>query len=436
MRRSGACGRKRSKQVGVIIEECRRATTGHLPGWRAAVWRLLRIHPFRVAALVSVVLAANPAFGGKITSADTLRERMPSIDQFLAAEIRRQKLPGLALGIVSAGTVVTAWGYGYANVELSVPVSEDTVFQSGSLGKAFTAMAVMLQVEDGKIELDAPLTKYFPEAPPSWASISVRNVLNHTSGIPEYDDQKVKLDEKPVFDYRRDYSDNELIRIVYRLPLDFPPGSQWKYSDTGYAVLGILVNRVSGRFYGDVLMDRVFRPLGMKTARIISEADIIKNRAAGYRLVHGELRNQEWVSPTLNTMGDGSLYLSIRDYTAWDRGLRDSAILKQSSWAEVYTPAALKNGWRYPYGFGWAIEWWHGKPWYHHSGGWQGFSTCMSRYLADDLTIIVLANLAEGIPAHIIDGIARLIDPELPKLEHHETMTPPTAAASRVLREH
>jgi CubicO group peptidase (beta-lactamase class C family) len=353
---------------------------------------------------------------------------MPQVDQLIQAEMARQKAPGLALGIISGDHVVAAKGYGYANVELSVPVSADTIFQSGSTGKAFAGMAAMLEVEDGTIALDDPISKYFPGAPDSWAGITVRNLLNHTSGIADYaePDAKAQLDGKPPFDYRRDYSEEELAKIAYRLPLDFPPGSRWHYSDTGYMVLGILLDRASGHFYGDVLADRVFKPLGMKTARIISEADIVNNRAAGYRLVDGQLKNQEWVSPTLNSTADGALYLSIRDFIAWGRGLRAEAILKPTSWAEVYAPAPLQNGKQYPYGFGWHIGSAHGKPWYQHCGSWQGFRACISRYLADDLTIIVLENLAEANPARIVDGIADLIDPELPKVEHEKTAAPAT----------
>src|SRR5579862_559451 len=354
--------------------------------------------------------------GVEATKSDALFARMPSVDEFIKAEMRRQKVPGLALAIVSHGTTVGSKGYGLANVELGVPVSDATVFQSGSIGKQFTAVCVMLQVEDGKLALDDPLTKYFPDAPAAWKDITIRNVLTHTSGIPDYTDEGMQRDGRPVIDYRRDYSEEELAKIAYGLPLDFPPGTRWKYSNTGYLLLGVLVHKVSGRFYGDVLRDRVFAPLQMRTARIISEADIIQNRASGYRLLNGELKNQEWVSPSLNTTADGALYLSIRDYIAWDRGLRAQAILNERSWAEVYRPVSLKDGKLHAYGFGWGVEQWHERPWYHHSGSWQGFKTEISRYLADDLTIVVLTNLAESSPAHFVDGIAALLDPSLPKL--------------------
>ena len=366
-----------------------------------------------VALLILTALVSQSTLGGPAapTPADILG-RMPQVDAFVRSEMQREKVPGVAIGIVSHGTVVASKGYGSANVELGVPVSEDTLFQSGSLGKQFTAVAVMLQVEEGKLGLDEPLTKYFPDAPRSWQAITVRNLLNHTSGIPDYTDQPAG-GAPPSIDLRRDYTEEELTKIAYGLPLEFTPGSQWKYSNTGYLVLGILIHKVSGNFYGDVLRDRVFVPLRMSTARIIDEADIIPNRAAGYRLVNGELKNQEWVAPMLNTTADGALYLSMRDWIAWDKGLRAKAILKPESWAQVYTPVKLRNGSRYPYGFGWGVDESKGKPFLHHSGAWQGFETYIARYLADDLTIIVLTNLADADPKQFADGIVSMIDTDL-----------------------
>ncbi|HYC09047.1 MAG TPA: serine hydrolase domain-containing protein [Steroidobacteraceae bacterium] len=369
---------------------------------------------------LSLLLLALPSLAGAAAalSADEVLQRLPQIDAFVQAEMQREKVPGIALGIVSHATVVASKGYGLASVELRVPVSEATLFQSGSLGKQFTAVLVMLQVEDGKLRLEDPLTRYFHDAPRSWQAITVRNLLNHTSGIADYTDyttEQVSRRGGPSIDLRRDYSEEELVKLAYRLPLEFPPGSRWKYSNTGYLLLGVLVHKVSGKFYGEVLRERVFVPLRMGTARVMSEADIIPDRAAGYRLVKGELKNQEWVSPTLNTTADGALYLSVRDWLAWDRGLRAQAILQPGSWAEVYTPVTLSNGTKYPYGFGWDVDEAKGQPFYHHDGAWQGFTTTISRYLADDLTIVVLTNLAEASPERFVQGIVALIDPELAK---------------------
>src|SRR6185436_15136380 len=142
-------------------------------------------------------------------------------------------------------------------------------------------------------------------APDTWKDITVRHLLTHTSGISNKLYNQINM--------RADYTEDELIKKISSIPLDFQPGEKWNYSNPGYVTLGILIHKVSGKFYGDLLQERVFKPLGMTTARIINESDIIANRAAGYRLVKGELKNQEWVSPALNTTADGSLYLTVLD---------------------------------------------------------------------------------------------------------------------------
>ena len=201
------------------------------------------------------------------------------VDAYVQAEMQKRHIPGLALLVIRDGQPIKQQGYGLANVELQVPVKPESIFQSGSMGKQFTATAVMMLVEEGKLSLDDPLTKFFPEAPAAWKNVKVRHLLSHTGGFTDYPDK---------FDFRRDYTEDDLLKIVEALPLSFPPGSKWAYSNLGYLTLGILIHRVTGQFYGDFLHYRIFQPLGMQT-RIISEADIIPNRAAGYRLVKGEL---------------------------------------------------------------------------------------------------------------------------------------------------
>jgi CubicO group peptidase (beta-lactamase class C family) len=330
------------------------------------------------------------------------------IDEFVRDEMRRQRIPGVAIGVVNKGEVA-ARGYGYANLEHLAPVTDETIFQSGSLGKMFTAAAVMLLVEDGKLALADPITKFFPNAPVSWNAITVRHLLTHTSGIPDYTTSS--------FDYRKDYTEEQLAHLAFELKLEFPPGSRWNYSNTGYALLGFIVHKVSGQFYGDVLGERIFKPLGMTTARVISEADIVPNRAAGYQLVKGEIKNQEWVAPQLNTTADGSLYWSVRDLLAWDAAVRRRAILKRESWEQILTPVRLNSGKSYPYGFGWSLEERDHKPLQQHGGSWQGFKTQLSRFLGDDLSIVVLANIAQADPSRFVDGIAAIINPALAVLE-------------------
>jgi N-acyl-D-amino-acid deacylase len=348
------------------------------------------------------VTGATP--GRVLRRASSATAASEDVERFIRAEMERQRIPGVAVGIVHKGTV-TARGYGFANVEHMVPVTEQTIFQSGSLGKMFTSAAVMLQVEDGKLRLDDAVTKFFPNAPDSWKSITVRHLLTHTSGIPDY--------TTDAFDYRKDYTEDDLVKFAYGTKLEFPAGSRWNYSNTGYALLGFIVRRVSGKFYGDVLAERVFQPAGMTSARIITEHDIVPNRSAGYRLVRGELKNQEWVSPVLNTTADGSLYFSLRDMLAWDAAVRKRAILRPESWDVILSPVRLASGKTYPYGFGWAIERRGGQPLQQHGGAWQGFKTHYARFLGDDLSIVVLANLSQADPSRFTDGIAALVNPAL-----------------------
>lgn len=263
----------------------------------------------------------------------------------------------------------------------------------------------MLQVEDGKLALDDSLSKFFPEAPASWKPITVRHLLTHTSGIPDYDER--------TLDYRKDYTEDELARTAFGLPLEFPAGARWNYSNTGYVLLGILIGKTSGQFYGDLLRDRVFAPLGMKTASIISEEDILMHRAAGYRVGGDTLKNQEWVAPKLNTTADGSLYLSLEDWLLWEQALRQRAVLRASSWEQVFTPVTLNSGRTYPYGFGWGLHDGRGPARYQHSGSWQGFKTAYLHAIDGDLSVIVLSNLADADPVRMSDRIAQVYLPAL-----------------------
>lgn len=348
-----------------------------------------------------IVPAVCLALAGSAASQD----QFAAVDAFVRAEMARQKIPGVALAIVRGGTPVKMEGYGLANVEHQVPVTPDTVFQSASVGKQFTAAAIMRLVEQGKLSLDDPLTTYFPDAPASWRAITPRHLLTHTSGLPDY--------TTGTLDYRRAYTEDDLVKFAYGLTLEFAPGSRWNYSNTGYVMLGALARKVSGRFYGDVLREEVFLPLDMRAARVITEADIVPHRAAGYQLEGGELKNQDWVSPELNTTADGSLYLSLRDMVAWDAGLRARQVLRPETWAQVFAPVRLNSGKTYPYGFGWDLSTFAGRPAQRHSGGWQGFATYIARYPDADLSIIVLANLAQGNPGRITEGIAAILDPSM-----------------------
>lgn len=265
----------------------------------------------------------------------------------------------------------------------------------------------MLLVEDGKLELDAPLTSYLPDAPESWRAISLRHLLNHTSGIGY-----------PALDYKKDYSDDELLKLIYAAKPDFAPGQRWSYSNPGYMTAGIIVGKVSGQHYSELLQERVFKPSGMNSARRLSHIDLVSDRAAGYELVReGEgkdaplvLKNQDWVSVTLNSTADGSLQMSVLDFARWDGAVASRGVLKGESWQQMLKPAPLNNGSTYDYGFGWFLSDATAPRYIGHSGAWQGFRSDYRRYDEDGVSFVVLANTDRASVGAMLEGIAERFD--------------------------
>ena len=336
--------------------------------------------------LMLLALVVPPAY------ARPRSEPAGAADRVVETERTAQRIPGISLAVCRDGKLVQASGYGLANVELSVPATPETIFQTGSVGKQFTAMAVLMLVEEGKLGLDDKIRKYLPDAPPAWKAVTIRQLLTHTSGIADYGGEEDTM-SKGVINFRKDYTEDELIKAFSKMPMDFAPGDKWHYSNTGYVLLGIIIHKVTGEFYGDFLQQRIFHPLDMNATRIISEADIIPHRSSGYRLVKGDLKNQEWVAPTLNTTADGALYTNVLDLAKWDAALSQKRFLKESSYQTMWSPVKLNSGKTYPYGFGWALSEKDGRRVVSHEGAWQGFTMSIVRYLDDRLTVIVMTNL-------------------------------------------
>ncbi len=356
------------------------------------------LNPMRMfTSLVPVV--AICAFAGVCAfvtpNSSAQSPRADDVDSYVAAQLREQRIPGLALAVIRDGRVVKSRGYGLGNIELHVPVTPDTVFQLGSIGKQFTATAILMLAEDGKLSLDDKITVYFPSAAPKWNGITIRHLLNHTSGLADYSDDKY-IAPGGLTPLHEELVDEEILRRFTTLPFDFKPGEKWSYSNTGYAILGFLIRKVSGQSYEDFLRARIFKPLGMSATRVISESDIIPNRAAGYILENGEIKNQHWVSPHWNTLGDGALYSTAADMTKWDAAITARALLKPESYAQMWTPAPLNDGKTYPYGFAWDLLEVNGHRLQEHGGAWQGFTAHYSRYPDDHLSVIVLTNLESG----------------------------------------
>ena len=345
-----------------------------------------------------------------------------SVDDYVRAAMAGRKIPGVSIAIVRDGKIAKAEGYGFANVELSVPATADTIYQSGSTGKQFTAAGILLLAEDGKLSLDDRLSKHFPDGPSAWHRITIRQLLTHTSGIKDYDENDVEL--------HKDYDEDALLKVMKGLPIQFEPGTQWSYSNSGYLILGLLTSKLAGKHWSEFQAERLFVPLGMTTTRVISEKDIVKNRAAGYELdAKGELGNQGWVAPSLNRCADGALYFSVKDLAAWDVALRERKFLKPASFDAWWTPVRLASGTTFQYGFGWNIAEQRGQRLIEHGGSWQGFRAAIARYADQGLTVAVLTNLSAAQPeamAHVIAGLveprlqlpdaaATLADPDLPR---------------------
>ncbi len=344
--------------------------------------------------LISLYCAAQP-------SSKKIQAR---VDSLVSAEMQRQQIPGASVVVVRDGKIDYVKGYGFANLEHKVAVKTETIFQTGSIGKQFAAFAIMLLVEDGKVNLSDKLTRFFPDAPRSWDSITVENLLTHTAGFGEYGDD---------FSYRADYTEDSLYQVIKKIPLRFAAGEKSEYSNAGYVTLGLIISKVTGRFYGEFFKSRIFEPLGMTTARIISEADIVQNRAAGYRLVNGRIKNQAWVSPSINTTADGSMYVTALDMAKWEAGLNARSLLKDESYEKMWTPVKLNDGSTYPYGFGWVLDTVMGQTIIAHSGSWQGFESSIKRYAQNKVAVIVLANLSRANTHRMAARILELYQPEL-----------------------
>ncbi|HKF49913.1 MAG TPA: serine hydrolase domain-containing protein [Terracidiphilus sp.] len=370
-------------------------------------------------AALNVALAQTPT--GNPSSLNP--EQAKAVDSFVASEMARQRIPGLELGIYDRGHILLAKGYGMSNIELNVPVKQETIFQSGSVGKQFVSGAVMMLVEEGKMSLDDSLAKYFPDAPATWKPILIKNLLSHTSGLSEYESGD-RIGPNGPFYLRLDFTEEELTKKIEAMPIEWAPGEKWGYRNTNYVLLGFIIHKVTGMPYAQFLTERIFKPLGMTSTRLISDRDIIPNRAAGYEIDrNGDLKNQEWVSPTFNSTADGALYFNVLDLAKWDEALYGTKLLKQSSWDRIWTVYPLNDGKPNPagYGFAWEIGDQNGHKRIEHGGAWQGFTCTISRYPDDGLTVVALTNLDSGhadpdVIAHVVAG---LVNPALnvPKLE-------------------
>jgi CubicO group peptidase (beta-lactamase class C family) len=332
--------------------------------------------------------------------------RAADVDRLVAAELEAQRIPGASIAVVRNGQVIHARGYGLANVELKIPSTAESVFQIGSVSKQFIATGIMLLVQDGKVALDDPVNQHLDNPPALWASIRIRHLLSHTSGL---------VREAPGFTFARPLSDADVIASAHATPLRFAPGERWEYCNLGYFMLADIIRKVSGSPWPDFLRDRVFRPSQMQATRTTTAAEIVPNRANGYVRRDGALQNADTL---VVVRPSGAFLSSVTDLAKWDAMLYTDSPLKRATVEQMATPViettnTVDGTLPYSYGFGWQVATLNGHRIVSHGGSLTGFRSMMMRFPDDRLTIIVLTNLAQANPDLIARKIAAIYLPSL-----------------------
>jgi CubicO group peptidase (beta-lactamase class C family) len=329
------------------------------------------------------------------------------VDDYVQKLMASRHIPGASVAVIKDGKPVLLKGYGQANVELGVMATENTAYQLASVTKQFTAAAIMMLAEDGKLALDDKLPKFFDRLPAAWSNVTVRQLLNHTSGIRSYTNL-------PDFDktLRQDFSKEAILKMSADAPVEFAPGEKYNYNNTGYYLLGMIIEKASGKEYGAFLTERIFQPLGMTATRLNDLRDVINGRAAGYAWEAGRLRNGEYVSPT-QPFSAGALISTVVDMAKWDAALYTDKLLKRASLEQMWTPEKLNDGKPLAYGYGWGVDIYRTRKRISHGGGINGFSTFIARFVDDKLTVVVLTNSESGDAGALANGIAEFYIPAL-----------------------
>ncbi len=331
----------------------------------------------------------------------TTAVRADKVDDYVKAEMQKQRIPGLSLAVVKEGRVIKTEGYGLANVEHNITARPDTVYKIGSVSKQFIGAGILLLVQDGKIGLDDKVSKYLDGTPETWSGITIRHFLTHTAGV---------VREGPSFDPFKTQKDFDVIKSAFSQALRFTPGEKWEYCNVGYFSLAEIIARVSGKSWEDFMIERVFAPLGMNATRATSVSAIVPNRADGYDWRDDKMHN---ASDYLAVRPSGAFLSSALDLAKWDAALYTDSILKQSTREQMWTPVKLNSGAAHPYGFGWELDSLGNHRRVHHGGSLPGFRAHYSRLVDDKLSIIVLTNCGSANPQVIGRGVAALYFPDL-----------------------
>jgi D-alanyl-D-alanine carboxypeptidase len=334
-------------------------------------------------ALVLLVAFATPTIAGAAQS--PAAQLVSELNGLLSPRFPVDG-PGATVVVVKDGRVIFRKGYGMANLELKTPMQPDMVFEIGSLTKQFTSTAILMLVEQGKLSLDDDLHKYLPDYPDKGAKISIENLLTHTSGIKSYTG-----DLKWRSMWRQDLTVQQIIDITKDDPLEFPPGTKWKYDNTGYILLGAIIEKVSGLSYADYVRKNIFEPLGMKHSYYGSNSAVIPGRASGY-----SRDGRNWVNATYLSMTQpyaaGSLMSSVDDLAIWDAAVSAGKLLSKASWDHAFTPYKLVNGNDTHYGYGWSIDAYDGHSIVRHNGGIFGYVSEAVRLPNDHVYVVMLTN--------------------------------------------
>jgi D-alanyl-D-alanine carboxypeptidase len=327
------------------------------------------------------------------------------IDNYVRAQMLERHIPGAAIAVIRNGQLVKTEGYGLASVEFNVPATKETVFEIGSISKQITAAAIMLLVEEGKVNLDEKISRYLPDIPEAWKDVTVRHLLTHTSGIKSYTGLS-------GFELSKRLKRDEFVKALSVHPLEFETGASWKYSNSGYNLLGFIIESVSQKNYWDFMRERVFKPLGMNQTADRDPKYVIRNRATGYEWVGNQLTGRDY--DLTDVFAAGAIVSTVTDLAKWEAALSGDTFLKKESKEKIWTPVILSGGKPYPYGLGWNVGEFRGHRLFSHGGQTAGFAANISRYIDDNLTVIALTNLGDqGLGSALARGIAKIYIPDI-----------------------
>ncbi len=349
------------------------------------------------------------AFSFLLLSAASFAAGQADIGKIVRESMELTKTPGLTVAIVRDGKAEIT-GYGFADLEHRVPAKADTVFEIGSVTKQFTATLVMMMLEQGKLKLDESILTYMPDLPAEWKGVTVRHLLNHTSGIKSYT-------AVPAFAgvMAKPASHSALIKLVSAEKADFAPGDKWLYNNTGYYLLGMLLERLEKKPYRELMRDLITDPLGMANTDLYLTSEVVPNRAKGYsvlsggRVVNAPYMDMGW------PFAAGSLMSTASDMVKWDAAQGSGKLLKPESWKQMWTPTVLNDKSTFPYGFGWGLSKLPGSEVIEHGGAIPGFQAQISRFPSKKLSVIVLSNALPGMTEKLAQEIAAALDPSLAK---------------------